>query len=65
MIEDMLNDTLEGLDDEDVEDVANSEVEKILTEIMEGAGPIPAAPNPEPVRVHRNVRLYNYGIITS
>ena len=44
----MLNDTLEGMDDEDLEDVANTEVDKILAEVLEGHGPLPVAP--EPVR---------------
>ena len=32
----MLNDTLVGLDDEDLEDVANTEVEKILSDLCVG-----------------------------
>ena len=42
----MLNDTLEGMDDEDLEDVANTEVDKILSEVLAGHGPLPVAPEP-------------------
>ena len=42
----MLTDTLDGLDDQDLEDVANTEVEKILSEVLASHGPLPVAPEP-------------------
>eukprot|EP00800_Vazella_pourtalesii_P022695 TRINITY_DN895_c0_g2_i1.p1 TRINITY_DN895_c0_g2~~TRINITY_DN895_c0_g2_i1.p1 ORF type:complete len:155 (-),score=27.06 TRINITY_DN895_c0_g2_i1:75-539(-) len=48
VIEDMLTDTLDGLDDQDLEDVANTEVEKILSEVLASHGPLPVAPEPQP-----------------
>ncbi|KAI6649069.1 hypothetical protein LOD99_6790 [Oopsacas minuta] len=48
VIDEMLTDTLSTLDDEDLEDVANSEVEKILNQVLESHGPLPIAPEPAP-----------------
>jgi charged multivesicular body protein 3 len=36
LIEEMMEDTLEGLEDDDVEDLADEEVEKVLLEITQG-----------------------------
>ena len=57
----MLNDTLVGLDDEDLEDVANTEVEKILSEVLASHGPLPVAPDP----VSYSVTEYSNTVTTS
>lgn len=36
LLEEMIEDTMEGLEDDDVEDLADEEVEKVLLEITQG-----------------------------
>ena len=36
LMEEMLEDTFEGLEDEDIEDLADEEVEKVLFEVTQG-----------------------------